>query len=229
MSQTIPQAAPARSKEFNYRPVPVLAPVSLVLGICSAIALLTAFGVVIGLFGAILGGLCLLKIRRADGELGGGVLSTLGLTLSGLFLIGGVGLQSYGYATEVPEGYLRVSFPDDISQKQFVVKNGRQTLHPDVEPLVDHKIFLKGYMWNRGKETGLTSFVLLKDNGKCCFGGNPAAWDMILVEMQPGKTVDYRAGLVSVGGVLRADPNAVEGAAVYRIEGTHFERARTSF
>jgi hypothetical protein len=84
-------------------------------------------------------------------------------------------------------------------------------------------------MWNRGKENGLTSFVLLKDNGKCCFGGDPAKWDMILVIMEPGETVDYIPGLVSVGGTLRANPNAGLAAAVYTIEGTHFERARTSF
>ena len=231
MSQTISHTVSAASQheEFDYRPVPVLAPVSLVLGLCSAIALFAAFGVIIAFIGAVLGGICLLKIRRANGTLGGGLLSMSGLVLSSIFFVSGIGVHSYSYATELPEGYIRVNFPNDISRKQFVIENGRRQIHPDVKPLVDQKIFLKGYMWNRGKENGLTAFVLLKDNGKCCFGGDPAAWDMILVMMEPGETVDYILGLVSVGGTLRANPNAGFGAAVYTIEAPHFERARTSF
>jgi hypothetical protein len=228
MSQVVEPAPATRSQvnEFNYRPVPVLAPVSLVLGLCGAMALLTAFGVVIAFLGAILGGISFLRIRRANGDLGGGWLATIGLMLSSLFLVMGISLQSYGYATELPEGHIRVNFPHDISRKQFIYENGQTKLHPDVEPLVDQNIFLKGFMRPSKKINGLTAFELLKDNGKCCFGGEPAAWDSILVVLSPDDSVDYTTGLMSVAGRLSVD---FSQPRVYKIDATHVERSRTSF
>jgi hypothetical protein len=228
MSQAVEPAPATQSQasEFNYRPVPVLAPVSLVLGLCGAMALLAAFGVVIAFLGTILGSIAFLRIRRAGGDLGGGWLAGIGLGLSSIFLVSGISLQSYGYATELPEGHIRVNFPHDISRKQFVYQNGRTMLHPDVELLVDQNIFLKGYMRPSKKINGLTAFELLKDNGKCCFGGEPAAWDSILVLLSPGETVDYSTGLISVAGRLSAD---FSRARVYTIDATHVERSRTSF
>lgn len=231
MSQVISQNPNPQSmtNEFNYRPVPILAPVSLVLGLCAAMALLTAFGLVIAFIGAVLGVIAFLRIRKAEGDLGGLWLAAIGLCLSSIFLVTGTGLQSYSYATELPEGYTRVNFPYGISRKEFVYENGRRQLHPDVQPLVDQNIFIKGWMWNRGKETDLTAFVLLKDNGKCCMGGDPKPFDMILITLPPDEKVDYLSGLISVGGKLKANPNAPYGAPVYAIEATHVEKARTSF
>lgn len=228
MSQAVEPAPATRSRanEFDYRPVPVLAPVSLVLGLCAAMALLAAFGIVIALLGAILGGIAFLRIRRGNGDLGGSWLAGIGLGLSSIFLVIGIGLQSYGYATELPEGYIRVNFPHDISRKQFVYQNGQTMLHPDVEPLVDHNIFIKGFIRPSTKINGLTAFELLKDNGACCFGGEPAEWDSILVILAPGETIDYSTGLISVAGRLSAD---FSRARVYTIDATHVERSRTSF
>ena len=59
------------SGEFNYRPVPILAPVSMFFGVCSLIAFVAnVVGAIIGLFGIVTGIVCLLVIRRANGELG---------------------------------------------------------------------------------------------------------------------------------------------------------------
>ncbi len=43
------------ANEFNYKPVPPMAPVSLVIGLFSAIALLSYIGVAIGIVGIIVG------------------------------------------------------------------------------------------------------------------------------------------------------------------------------
>lgn len=232
MSQTIELAAQAPlTNEFDYRPMPVLAPVSLVFGIFSSIGLLAPFVLTLGMVGAVLAVICLIQIRRADGALGGRLLASLGLGLSVLFFASGVCRHAYAFATEVPDGYRRVNFPREISMKKFVIENGIKELHPDVKPLVDQPIFIKGYMYPEQQQFGLTSFVLLRDNGKCCFGGNPAPEDMILVEMQQNQTVDFLSGLVAIGGVLRANPNPNPNIddPVYRIEGNHFGRAKTSF
>ena len=41
---------------------------------------------------------------------------------------------------------------------------------------------------------GLKTFLLVKDNAQCCFGGNPAMRDMILVNMVGNKTVNFHQG-----------------------------------
>lgn len=216
-------------QEFDYRPVPVLAPVSAFLGLASLICFVTIAGVVIGLLGALLSVICLLQIRRARGHLGGRGLALFGLVTSVAFPVAGSGMLYREYVEELPEGYQRVSFVRDISEKQFVFAEGRRQLHPDVKPLVDEPVFVKGFIYQTKQSRGLKSFVLLKDNGECCFGGDPQPYDMIGVRMVDGKTVDGVDGLVSVGGILRANPDALPGEPVYVLEADYFSKARTSF
>lgn len=219
-------------KEFNYRPVPVLAPVSLFLGICSFLSVLTLLGVGIAMFGTVLGAVCLWRIRQSAGELSGKSLALIGFLLSLLFLVSGSSLHAYTIATEVPEGFRRVNFYHDVSKKGFVYATGVSDFHPDVKALDDEKIFIKGYMYPTRQTQNLTSFLLVKDNEKCCFGGQPSLTDMILVEMQDGKTVDFSPGLVSVAGIFHTQ-RAAEGPAdlspVYAINGIFCEPARTAF
>ena len=220
-------AEPNEPKQFGYKPVPVIASVSAFFGIASVWAVLWEPAVLVTLIGIVLGGLSVWKIRKADGELGGRLWANIGLFGSLIFFFAGVTSHAYAYYTEVPEGYMRVSFPRDISARQFVIVNGVRELHPEVEKLEGKKIFLKGWMYNTQKQTGLTGFTLLKDNGKCCFGGSPKPYDMILIKMADGKTVNRIDGLVSVAGVLRCDPSAPPGSAVYTIEATYVDQART--
>jgi hypothetical protein len=217
------------SGEFNYRPVPVLAPVTLFFGVCSLIAFLSnVVGAVIGLFGIVTGAVCLLVIRRANGEMGGKSICKIGLGLSALCFLAGLLLNWYHYSTEVPEGFQRVHFPSEISQKGFVFEKGIRKLHPDVAKLEGKKVFLKGFMYNTNTTVNLDKFLMLKDNGQCCFGGDPKQTDMIWIEMQ-GKKVDKHDVMVAVAGVLRCNPNAPEGSPVYVLEASEFEPARTSY
>ncbi|MCH7685581.1 MAG: hypothetical protein IH899_02685 [Planctomycetes bacterium] len=172
--------------------------------------------------------ICLLAIRRANGELGGKTITKIGLGLSVLCFSTGLISHIYNYTTEVPEGFQRVHFPSEISQKGFVFENGTRKLHPDVAKLDGKKVFLKGFMWNTNMTTGLDKFLMLKDNGQCCFGGNPKQTDMIWIEMQ-GKKVDMHDVMVAVAGVLRCNPNAPNGTAVYMLEASMLEPARTSY
>ena len=231
-SESSPNSASSNkflSSEFNYRPVPVLAPVSLFFGICSLIAFVAnVVGAIIGLFGIATGTICLLVIRRANGELGGKSISKIGLGLSVLCFSTGLGLHWHNYTTEVPEGFQRVHFPSEISNKGFVFDKGIRKLHPDVAKLEGKKVFLKGFMYNTMTTTGLKEFLMLKDNGQCCFGGDPKPTDMIWIEIQ-GKKVDKYDVMVAVAGVLRCNPNAPEGTPVYTLEASVFEPARTSY
>ena len=133
------------------------------------------------------------------------------------------------YENECPEGFRRTNFPNEISKHEFVYYGNRRRLSPEVAPLVGEKLFLKGYMWQTQKSEGLTEFVFLKDNGDCCFGGEPKPFDMMVVKMVEGTTRSYEGRMVSVAGVLNANVKAGEGEPVYTVDATLVEEAQTSF
>ena len=217
---------------FDYKPMSPLAPISLVLGLCSILSLITILGMAICLIGLILGALCLIQIHRADGGLSGKWVARLGTFLCLVFLIGSGSWHSYVIATEVPEGFRRVSFSQNVAQKQLVVQAEQVLVHPDVAALDGKKIFIKGYIYPTGQETGIVNFVLVKDNQQCCFGGQPQITDMIEVFLQDGLSAKYYQGLVSVGGVFRINNPSSQSSLspVYRIDGMHFHSpARSSF
>lgn len=191
---------------FDYRPVPVLAVVAMVLGVLSAMAFFGITGMIVAAVGIVISAISLLKIVRARGELGGRRLATIGLACSVLFLGTGVTYQRHLYVNEVPAGFTRISFTQDISKKAFVTVNGQRGLHPDVQKLVGKQIFVKGFMYPTGEQDGLQAFLMCRDSGTCCFGGEPPIQDQIGVVMLDGKSVDYFPGRVSVAGEFALNP-----------------------
>ena len=224
------QAGPAANTfDYAYRPVPTLVPVAIVCGLLSLLSFIFLTAIVFGALGQLLALLAIRKIRRSEGSLSGTPFALAALGLCILVPVTGVGFQMYEYHDELPDGYRRVNFPREIAAKQFVIKEGRRELHDDVKPLDGQNIFIKGYMYQTKEAKGLSRFVLLKDNGECCFGGDPKPYDMIGVRMQGKKKVDSVEGMVAVGGVLRANPSASPGTPVYILEGSYFSKARTAF
>lgn len=218
-------------EEFGYKPIPPLAPTSVLLGVCSLSGLLSPLGLIFALTGLALGFVGLRQIQRADGGLGGRKLASTGLGLSGLLLVGGIALHVYWYQTEVPEGFQRVSFSTDISKKGFVVEEGEGRAHPDIQALVGKPLFLKGFMYPEQQLDGLTNFILCRDNGQCCFGGQPKLTDMIKVKMSKDLTARYSDHMVSVAGVFRLRDLRRAGnlEPAFELEATHFGPAKTSY
>jgi len=70
-------SAPANN-EFNYRPVPLLAPITFFLGLLSALGFLGILAAPIGLVGIVVGLICILRLRRLKGEYGGMWLAVTG-------------------------------------------------------------------------------------------------------------------------------------------------------
>lgn len=224
MNSPVAGRALDRNVEFEYRPVPVLAPLSLFFGVCSFAGILAVAGLSIAVVGMALAMACLWQIRRSQGELGGRMLARIGLALSAFFFVCGGGYHGFVYATEVPEGYTRVNF-SWLSKQEITYDNGKLKLAPEVAELDGQPIFIKGYMYPTRQQTGISEFTLLKDTGQCCFGGQPKMNDMIAVRFKDGMTVNHREmQLVGVGGILRARQVVQSGelTAVYSIEGTHF-------
>lgn len=112
---------------------------------------------------------------------------------------------------------------DDI---RFDIQPGepfrREMLPKEIEALTGQRIRIRGYILPTAQKRGITAFVLVRDNQECCFGPGAALYDCILVEMQPGKTVEYSIRPVAVEGIFNI--NEVRGLdgkhlAIYHLRG----------
>lgn len=218
--------------EFNYRPVPVLAVLGLVLAILSGAGIFIWMVLPLCLLAILTSTLGYWTIRHSGGNYSGSFIALSGMILGTTFFLGGIGLQVYMYKTEVPEGYERLSFTKDISEKEVQTENGAVKPHPEVASLEGKKVFLKGYIYQTGQLKDIGAFLLVKDNQDCCFGGKPKLWDRLGVVMQDGKTIDYRAGKVAIAGTFRLNPKFAgdnELEPIYIVEGDHFSSRVSDF
>jgi hypothetical protein len=78
----------------------------------------------------------------------------------------------------------------------------RSMITPAIERLDQSKIRIRGYILPSFQQSGLTQFVLVRDNMQCCFGPGAALFDCIVVEMDSGQTTDFTTQPVAVEGVF---------------------------
>ncbi len=232
MSASFETSRPVESNEFDYRPVPPLAVISLITGILGMTGWLTEFALPLAAIGCVLSVLSLRTFVLNPEEFTGKVLPKFGLALSMLTLLGGTALHAYTYATELPEGYRRLNFTADISKKGFVTIENGTDFHDDVKELDGQKIFIKGFMYPEGKIDGIRKFLLVRDSGTCCFGGQPALNDMIHVVMKEGVAdATYSQAMVAVAGVFKTGNLRRAGSLTpaYEIEATQFSVAKKRY
>lgn len=224
---------------FDYTPVPTIAPISLVLGVIGLTGLVSLAGIAIALLALLVGLAAWRTIAVADGQLGGKTLASAGILLSLFGFAGGIAMQIKTYKMEIPEGFARVSFNYDVSKPGLEYVRSPQghpvATAPDaVEALDGKEVFIKGFMYPEKQQVGLKKFLLVKDSGDCCFGGQPAIQDMIGVKFDEESDLAaqfYNQKLVAVAGTFRVRHDAVGGSLepIYEIEATHFARAKSSF
>ena len=122
-----------------------------------------------------------------------------------------------------PSGAIRdISF-DDI---KFDMEKGapftRDLLPKRVTDLERERIRIRGYILPSFQQTGLSQFVLVRDNMECCFGPGAALYDCVVVRMQPGKTADFSIRPVAVAGTFRLEElRGPDGRhlAIYALDG----------
>ena len=88
--------------------------------------------------------------------------------------------------------------------------------------LVGEPIRIRGYILPSFQQTGLTQFVLVRDNQECCFGPGAALHDCIVVRMRPGTTASFSIRPVAVAGTFQIDElRAPDGThlAIYALDG----------
>lgn len=81
----------------------------------------------------------------------------------------------------------------------------REMLPEKIENYAGRRMRIRGFILPTSFQTGLTNFVLVRDNMECCFGPGAALYDCIVVEMAGDKTTDYTIRPVAVEGTFKID------------------------
>ncbi|MFM1903810.1 MAG: hypothetical protein RLZZ440_1710 [Planctomycetota bacterium] len=133
-----------------------------------------------------------------------------------------------GAVAAVPPVRSAAAPPREISFDDIKLEMGkgdpfnRKLLPESVEALAGRTVRIRGYILPSFQQTGLTQFVLVRDNQECCFGPGAALHDCIVVRMRPGKTAEFSIRPVAVAGTFRIDElRAPDGThlAIYALEG----------
>jgi hypothetical protein len=105
-----------------------------------------------------------------------------------------------------PAGGLRdISFDDVKLEIQKGDPFTRDLLPTRVTALENTRVRIRGYILPSFQQTGLTQFVLVRDNMECCFGPGAALHDCVVVRMLPGKTAAFSIRPVAVTGRFRVE------------------------
>jgi hypothetical protein len=124
-------------------------------------------------------------------------------------------------------GIVPLTFDDLIfpleKEQRFV-----ETLLTDkIRGLFGQKIKIRGYIHPSCPfQTGVTSFILVRDDQSCCFGPGAALYDCIIVKMLPGRSTNFTPKPIAVEGVLKFQEfKDLDGKhlAVYHLDGETVE------
>lgn len=115
---------------------------------------------------------------------------------------------------------------DDI---KFEMKKGakfrRRMLTDKIKGLFSKNIKIRGYILPSFRQSGITTFVLVRDNMECCFGPGAALFDCIVVQMVEGKSTEFSVRPVTVEGKFSfdkiEDPISGELRAIYHLDGVN--------
>ncbi|MBM4000652.1 MAG: DUF3299 domain-containing protein [Planctomycetes bacterium] len=160
--------------------------------------------------GGLVGVLALRTIARYPREISGWWAGMAGSVVCGGIFAVGAAWHAITYATEVPNGYARISF-------QVLQPDARRPAELIPQAAVDlngKKVFIKGYIHPSVDGLGaVRQFVLVPDMGTCCFGGQPKLTDMIEVTTNERQRVFYTRRKLRLAGTLKVD------TALKRVDG----------
>jgi hypothetical protein len=95
------------------------------------------------------------------------------------------------------DGVLRITY-DDLDLLRILnmdpVTPDAVDYFPDwLKNLDGKKVRIRGFMGPTFEAADLTQFVIARDLGECCFGPGARIYNLVMVEMRPGKTANYVA------------------------------------
>jgi hypothetical protein len=210
--------------EFVFKEMSWISILSLGLGVCAFLTLgFLYFFIAFPVLFAVTPGLAIIlgirgisMVRKYPNELTGGGFAKSGITLSLITLITGFSWITYDYFTEVPEGFERISYGQlHSADPMYPIPKSAIDLH-------GKKVFIKGFMFPPDYKTGIKKFILCRDNGDCCFGGQPKLTDMIYINIKgEDSSTDYHPYIHKVAGTFRVEQKEALhdlGQVVYHLD-----------
>ncbi|MCE9546269.1 MAG: DUF3299 domain-containing protein [Planctomycetia bacterium] len=211
-----PYESPSPAEGYEaYRALSSAAVASVLLALLGGLTLLTPWLGIIPLLGVLSGMLALRQIRLRASELAGRGLAWAGIGLSLVCLAAGWSYATYDYLTKVPPGYTEISYAQ--LQPEEGVRG--QVVPPLAKELEGKRVFIEGYVFPGSSKTrGIKQFLLVRDRGTCCFGGNPKITDRVQVTLKDPLSLTFNTGVNRVGCIFHISPanNAIDaGGDVY--------------
>lgn len=209
-----------RDLEGRYRAVAGTAIAAAVAAALSPLAFFDWSLVLVPILGVVLGTLAYRTISQRPEEFTGRPLALGAVIVSAIALVGGLSTLSQAYIAELPPGYERLNY----AMLQPLEGDPPDAV-PDSARAVDGRdVLLKGYMYPGKQQRGITQFLLVRDQGDCCFGGNPKITDRVLVQLRDPehpKGIDFSARLTKIAGRFAIRPTGspgIDGGVLYHLE-----------
>ena len=206
--------------EGSYRAVAGTAIAAAVTAALSPLAFFDWSLAVVPAVGIVLGAMAYRTIVQRPDVFTGRPLAIGAIVMSAVSLVAGLITLSRAYAAELPDGYERLNYgllqplPGDPSDAV-----------PDTARTMDGRnVLLKGYIYPGKQQTGITQFLLVRDQGDCCFGGNPKITDRVLVQLKDPshpKGIDFSSRLTKIAGRFVIRPMGapgMDGGVLYHLE-----------
>lgn len=168
--------------------------------------------------GLVLGVRAFMAIKRYDEQ--GKMPNRIGLALCVLCLATAWPLQKYLDANEIPPGYQRIGY------EKLQAEEGKGPIPDSAKALDGQRVFIKGFVYPGKKTSGITEFVLCRDNGSCCFGGQPKLNDMIQVKLKEPLSLDYDTNMRQLAGTFRVSTKSASdglGQVLYELEADYLK------
>ena len=203
--------------ESEYRAISGVAIAAAALAAAAPLAFFDWWLSVVPVLGMVLGWVALRDIAKRPTELTGRRLAVAAIIVSAVAFSGGLGRLATIYAGELPEGFERLSYaalqplpgePADVVPEAALAAHGRDVL-------------LKGYMYPGKQTSGIRQFLLVRDQGDCCFGGNPKITDRVLVTLADPAGIAFTPRLVKIAGRFSVRPAGapeIGGGLLYHLE-----------
>lgn len=188
----------AGTSDEVYRSLSSSAVAACLVGIVSIIALFDFWPLkVVPVIGLVAGLMGLRQIKQMPNEYTGRKVALVGIALSAFFLIGGTTVGVLVPILEVPKDHTAINYED------LKPTPDRPNAVPATAAELDgRKVFIKGYMFPTSHNEGIRKFLLCRDNGDCCFGGQPPSSDMVWVELNAPLETDFSTRLRHVAGTF---------------------------
>jgi hypothetical protein len=206
--------------EGRYRAVAGTAIAAAVLAALSPLAFIDWSLTAVPALGLVLGILAYRTITQRPEAFTGRTLALGSIAVSVAMLVGGLVAHSWAYAAELPPGFERLNY----GMLQPLDGDPAGTVPDTARTMDGQNVLLKGYMYPGKQQRGITQFLLVRDQGDCCFGGNPKITDRVLVQLKdPAHPtgIDFSPRLTKIAGRFVIRPMGapgLDGGVLYHLE-----------